>query len=208
MVPRFFGVLFGLLLASLLSPMGASPAWAQSPPQGNGLTVYVSPSGATVRVDARLVPSLDVLRQLEEGRRLLDALAQGGVTARLATEPPRVWAHFDTDAREIVINESLAGADSRTIATLISHEAVHVQNTQTGQGQTPARATGGGCYAEEVAAMRTELAVWQELFGPGGKVPAEHAYEREENTALARYLSAPDRYWDQVAATYARVCGS
>jgi hypothetical protein len=107
-----------------------------------------------------------------------------------------------------VINQSLAEGDPRTIAALLSHEAVHVRDAQVGQGQAPTRASGGGCYAEELAAMRTELTVWQELFGPGGKASAEHAYEREENTALARYLSAPDRYWDQVAASYARVCGS
>jgi hypothetical protein len=150
---------------------------------------------------------LDVLRQFEDGRGLLDALAQGGVTVTLAAEPPRVWAHYDTAARQVVIDHSLAGADPRTVAGLLSHEAVHVRDTQVGQGQSPARATGGGCYAEEVAAMQTELQVWQTLFGAQGKVPAEHAYEREQNTALARYLSAPDRYWDMLAATYARVCG-
>jgi hypothetical protein len=126
----------------------------------------------------------------------------------MAPERSGVWAHYDADARVMVVAVSLAGADPRTLAALISHEAVHARDTQAGQGQAPTRATGGACFAGEAEAMRTELAVWQELFGPQGKAPAEHAYEREQNTALARYLSAPDRYWDRVATAYARVCGS
>ncbi|HZR97293.1 MAG TPA: hypothetical protein VFE37_01225 [Chloroflexota bacterium] len=208
MALRSLLALAGLLLTSAFSPIGVASAWAQAPSPGDALATYVSPSGASFRADARLVPGLDVLRQLDDGRGLLDALGQGGVTVTLAAEPARVWAHYDTDARQIVIDQSLAGRDPRTLAALLSHEAVHVRNTQGTRGQSPTRASGGGCYAEEVAAMQTELTVWQQLFGPGGKAPADHAYEREENTALSRYLSAPDRYWDQVAASYARVCGS
>jgi hypothetical protein len=201
-------MLRGLLLVAALSLSLAAPAWAQSAAQTDGLATYTTPSGATVRVDARLVAGLDVLRQLAAGRELLEALGRGGVSVAMAPEPLGVWAHYDADARLMIVDVSLAGADPRTLAALISHEAVHARDTQAGQRQAPTRATGGACFAGEAEAMRTELAVWQELFGPQGKAPAEHAYEREQNTALARNLSAPDRYWDRVAAAYARVCGS
>jgi hypothetical protein len=187
-----------------------APALAQDTFAVDRLVPYATPGGLHVRVDARLVPGLDVLRQLEVGRELVDALGQAGVTVRFGAEPRGVWAHYDSAARLIVVDESLAAADPRTLAALLSHEAVHARQTQAGAQGIAARATAGmgTCYADEIQAVDLELQVWQALMGPQGKQPADHAYEREENAALARYLAAPAQFWERLTATYARVCRS
>jgi hypothetical protein len=201
--------LLGLLLAAVLCTMLSPAAGAQQTDSADGLVPYATPSAGTIRVDARLVPGLDVLGQLELGRPLVDALARGGVTVVLAAEPPGVWAHYDPGARTVTVDRSFWGADPRTLATLLSHEATHVQNHQDGGLVVQMRASGAAseCYTDEYQATVTELRVWQELFGPRGKGPAEHAYEREQNRELARYLGAPDGYWARLVADYAPVCG-
>jgi hypothetical protein len=198
---------FSFLMVATLFSMLASPAAAQDSRAPDRLVPYQTPGGLFLRLDPRLVPGLDVLRQFEIGRELVEVLAQGEMTLVVRAEPRGVWAHHDPAARVIVVDESLGRADPRTLAALLSHEAVHVRQTAAGADRPAARATAASCYAEEIEALHTELQVWQELFGPQGKAPAEHAYEREQNAALAQYLATPARYWDRLAATYARVCG-
>jgi hypothetical protein len=186
----------------------ASPAWAQGGgSSADGLVPYQTPSGGTISADARLVPGLDVLTGVDGGRELVDALARAGVTVVVAAEPRGVWAHFDPGARLVAVDRSLAGADPRTVAALLSHEAAHVQQYRGGPVGTQARATASACLADEYQAIMTELRVWQELFGPGGKAPAVHRYEREQNVELARYRQGPAAYWGGVVADYASVCG-
>lgn len=201
----------GSLVALLLWTLACAavrPASAQDAPRLDGLVAYQTPSGAALQVDPRLAPGLDILSDLAVGRDLVDGLARRGVTVTFGAEPPRVWAHYDMAARRIVVDVSLASADPRTLAALLSHEAVHVRDAQADVEQARVRASAGACYAEEVEALRTELEVWLALFGPQGKAPAEHAYEREQNNALARYLDAPAQYWEHVTRVYARACGT
>ena len=192
-----FAVLFFLLCESL---------WAQDAPALDGLITYTAPAGGTLRVDGRLVGGLDVLARLASGAPLVDALASGGVTVILAAEPPGVWAHYDAAARQVTIDQSFWGADPRTVAALLGHEAVHVRDANRQQTGTQARATANSCYAEEYQAVVTELRIWQELHGPGGMTAPTHAYEREQNWELARYLQAPARYWERLGAAYGPAC--
>jgi endonuclease YncB( thermonuclease family) len=174
----------------------------------NWLVPYTTPGGLMVTVDARLVPALDLLAQLEIGRPLVDALGRGNVTVFLMAEPADVWAHYDSTARVIGIDLSLAGADPRTLAALLSHEATHALSDQDGWLRQQERQVGevGACYLDEYRASVTELQVWLQLYGVYGKVPAVHPYEQQENLELARYLRAPDRYAARVLRAYAHEC--
>jgi hypothetical protein len=133
----------------LLGPLILAAAWwlvpaaalAQDASVVDRLVPYTAPGGLLLRVDARLVPSLEILRQLEVGRELLDALGQGGIAVRLAPEPRGVWAHYDSAARLIVVDESLASADPRTLAALLSHEAPKASPHGRPRGWVPATPT-------------------------------------------------------------------
>jgi hypothetical protein len=196
------GVLLGLALLAPLCP----PVGAQEAPVADGLVPYVTPSAGTFRTDPRLVPGLDILARLDSGRSLVDGLARAGVTTVVVAEPRGVWAHYAPRARRIAVDISFVGGDPRTMAALLSHEAAHVREAQENPPPVRARATANACYADEYQAITTELQVWHELFGPEGKQPADHAYEREQNTTLARHLRDPESTV-RVLRAYTAICG-
>jgi len=171
------------------------------------LTQYTTPNGSTATVDARAAPGLDVLAQLDVGRPLVDVLARG-VPVFVMDEPNSVWAHYDGDARVIGVDTSLAGADPRTLAALLAHEATHAQDDLDGLVGQSARRVGnsGACYEDEYRASVTELNVWQQLYGPSGRQPAQNRYERQTNADLLRYQRTPDRYAARLVAEYTSEC--
>src|SRR3712207_6110291 len=83
------------------------------------------PAGGTVLAHAALAPGLGVLAQLEEGRPLVAALVRGEVRVEVAIGPIERWAEYDHERRAIQVHPSLIGADLRTVAALLAHEATH-----------------------------------------------------------------------------------
>ncbi len=175
----------------------------------DNLVPYATPSAGTTRVDARLVAGLDVLAGVDDGRPLVDTLARANVVVFMAPEPSGIWAHYDTGARIIVVDSTLAGADARTLATLISHEATHARGDYDDLVRQEARTIGAAnaCYADELRASIAELRVWQQLHGPRGKAAPRHAYEHQANRELLSYQRSPDRYAERLVEDYAAQCG-
>jgi hypothetical protein len=175
----------------------------------NALTPYIAPAGGTVTVDGRLIPALNALAQLEVGRPLIDGLAQGNVVLFVMAEPQGIWGHYDSAARVIGVERSLAGADPRSLATLLAHEATHALDDLAGMVTQTAQQVGdsGACYADEYQATVTEMQVWQQFFGPQGKPPPLSAFERQENADLGRYLRAPQGFAARLMAQYTSECG-
>jgi len=175
----------------------------------NALTTYTTPTAGTFRVDASLVPAINTLAQLDVGRSLVDGLARGGVTVFVMAEPEGIWAHYDTQAKVIGIDRSLLGTDPRTLATILSHEATHALDDQSGMVTQAAQQLGqsGACYADEYQATVTEVQVWQQFWGPQGRPQAQHPYERQENRELARYLRSPQGFAARLVAEYGFECG-
>jgi hypothetical protein len=77
---RVLPTLLGLWLSlALLQPAAAHPIrQGQAGADTRWLVAYSRPSGAQFQADERLVPGLDILARLDEGRPLLDALAKAG----------------------------------------------------------------------------------------------------------------------------------
>jgi len=175
----------------------------------NALTPYTAPSGGTVTVDGRLIPALNALAQLDVGRPLIDGLANANVVLFIMAEPQGIWGHYDSAARVIGVDRSLAGADPRSIATLLAHEATHALDDSAGMVAQTAQQVGdsGACYADEYQATVTEMQVWQQFFGPQGKPPPLTAFERQENADLMRYLRAPQGFAARLMAQYTSECG-
>jgi hypothetical protein len=199
---------------TLAASLRAAEAEARAANRGiwqvlNALTPYSAPSGGTVTVDGRLIPALNALAQLDVGRPLLDGLAQGNVLLFIMAEPQGIWGHYDGTSHVIGVDRSLAGADPRTLATLLAHEAAHALDDTAGMVAQMTQRAGdsGACYADEYQATVTEMQVWQQFFGSQGKPPPLSAFERQENADLARYLRAPQGFTARLMAQYTSECG-
>jgi hypothetical protein len=90
------------------------------------------PGGATLLAEAALASGLILLAQLDDGRPLVAALAQGGVHIEVGTPPLLGWGEYQNDRRAILVHPSLVGADPRTLAALLAHEATHAQGDLDG----------------------------------------------------------------------------
>ncbi len=186
-------VLLGLLLAQML----AVPA----------------PDGGTVQADAALAPAVRLLASLDEGRPLVQTLADGGVRLVMAvavvdngdTEP---LAAYRPTRRMIVVSPRVRGMDPATVATLLAHEASHARDQLSGTMDRELEAYGAteACYVWEERATLTELYVWQATQRQDGSPAPANAYETFLTDALARYYADPDAFAATVRALYAGQC--
>ncbi len=130
------------------------------------------PEGGTLDVDAALVPGVQALAAVAEGRPLVAGLGRaGGVRVELVPEPlPDSWAIYDDDRRAIVLDPAFRGANPRTVATALAHEAVHALGALDGSIAAAERLEGrvAACQAEELRAVLTELRLWQVFHGDAG----------------------------------------
>jgi hypothetical protein len=61
--------------------------------------------------------------------------------------------------------------------------------------------------AGHAKSRRVELAVWERLVGPGGKVSATHSYEEELNADLATNQQGAEGYWTLARMQQRQECG-
>jgi hypothetical protein len=198
---RWLPALLGLGLSLGLFHPAAAHSSRQSGADTRWLVAYTSPSGTPLQADERLVPALDVLAPLDEGRPLLDALAQGRVLVLFAADTlDEGYAFYDDLLRLIAIDPGLQAIDPRALAALVAREAAQAQRDLDGSARTDAIVRGDveACIRDELAATRAELEVWHRLVGPGGLGAAQHPYEVRLNDALAESLAAPAQFAQQV----------
>jgi hypothetical protein len=104
------------LSLALLQPVAAHPM-QQAGADARRLVAYTSPSGAQFQGDERLIPGLDILARLDEGRPLLNALAQGRVLIIFAAdELDEMYGYYDDTLRLIAIDPGLREIDPRALA--------------------------------------------------------------------------------------------
>jgi hypothetical protein len=195
--------LLGLWLTfSVASPQ---PAAARPLPQAGAetrwLVAYTSPGGAQFQVDERLVPALDLLARLDEGRFLLDAPAQGRVLVIFAADDlDEMYSSYDETLRLIAIDPGLREIDPRALAPLLAHEASHARRDLEGTVKTDAITRGEveACIRDEIAATRAELEVFHRLVGPEGLTAARHPYEVQLDDDLAESLVAAEPFGQHV----------
>jgi len=186
--------------------VGGSLAAGTVQPQA-GLVPFRAPGGGTILVDPGLVPGLTVLASLDIGQPLLDAEARGGIRIEFG-DTEDFWAWYDYSERLIRLSATLRGADPRVLAALLAHEAQHAQADVDGIAAGEAANLGeeAACIDDEHRATVTELRVWLQLFGPGGRQPERTGYEEEVNEALAEYLASPAAFRHSAPTAHASQC--
>jgi hypothetical protein len=177
--------------------------------------VAPTPTAWTIPADPALAPALVSLAGVDEGRALLQALADAGVrlviavgVAPEADATTERLAEYRPATRMIVLSPRVRDMDAGTVATLLAHEASHVRDDASG---TLARERGAlgtveACYTGEVRATLTELYVWQAVTGPVGNALPANEYEAFLDDALGAYYRDPEGYLPVVRALYAPLC--
>jgi hypothetical protein len=173
------------------------------------LVAVPAPDGGAIETDATLRPGLELLAGLDQGRPLVEAYADGGV--RLAVAPVAELgrlALYGPRRRTVTLAAEATRMPPGTVATLLAHEATHVQRYLDGRLAENIRTLGRveACYAEELRASLVELMIWQTLHSPAGKPAPEYDYEDWLNVELAAVQRDPDRYPADVREWYADLC--
>jgi hypothetical protein len=177
--------------------------------------VAPTPTAWNIPADPALARALGVLAGVDEGRALLQALADGGVRLVVAVAvAPEVdgsnerLAEYRLTTRMIVLSPLVRGMEPATVAALLAHEASHVRDYASGTLAREQEALGSvaACYTGEVRATLTELYVWQAIHGPMGRLRPSNEYEAFLDEALAGYYRDPEGYLAVVRALYAPLC--
>jgi hypothetical protein len=177
--------------------------------------VAPTPIAWTIPADPALAPALGALAGVDEGRALLQALADADIrlVVAVAVAPEargssERLAEYRLTTRLIVLSPRVRGMEPATVATLLAHEASHVRDYASGTlaREQEAFGTVAACYTGEVRATLTELYVWQALHGPAGTPSPANEYEAFLDDALAGYYRDPEGYLAVVRALYAPLC--
>jgi len=200
---RVLSALLGLWLSlALLQPATAHPtAQTQSDADTRWLVAYTGPSGGEFQADERLIPGLDILARLDEGRPLLDALAQGRVLVIFAADDlGDEYAYYDDTLRLIAIDPGLREIDPRALAALLAREASHALRDLDGSVKIDSITRGEieACIRDEITATRAEMETFHQLVGTEGLGSARHRYEFQLNRDLAESLGAAAAFVQRV----------
>jgi endonuclease YncB( thermonuclease family) len=172
------------------------------------LVSYITPGGRSLVVDRRLVPSVDVLVRTDIGRPLVETMARAGIPLFMAPQPGNSWAFYVPAARVIWVHPSLEGADPRTIATVVAHEAVHAKDHYEGRlrEEISTDLDEANCFASEVEAFTVGFGLYRQFFGDEGAPLENHRLERSSNIFLELFGGNPEDIADAIRRVYRQQC--
>ena len=177
---------------------------------GNAAAVPATgPLRTRMRVDRQLWDAVDALESTE---RLgsLNAVVDSGAEVGFGSLPEGVHARYmrtsqratRASVRQIIVSTRWRAADPRALATIIAHEAKHLEEDVAGVEVRSFDA----CVQFEVRAFAEQSVIWQTFYGPSGKMPPQNELEEELNAWLAVYRRGPSELDRQVRELYAREC--
>jgi hypothetical protein len=119
-----------------------------------------------------------------------------------------LFARFDLLGDTILVHPWLQGANSRTLAALLAHEAQHAWDLWRGVAFEDEERVGAAeaCTRSEQRANRVELQVWEHFMGTSGKESPENPYEQQLNEELERYRAGMQDYWTNMHEEHMRSC--
>ena len=167
------------------------------------------PMRTRIRLDVNLAPAIDAL---EETDRIgaLNAIAESDTRVAFGPLP---WANdakalarytrVDQEggrppSRSIIVNNRLRGVDPKALATVISHEAKHLEDDLAGYDTGSSEA----CFQFEIRAFSEQAVVWHGFYGPNGKAPPADGLDEELNSWLADYRRGPAELERRVRRAY------
>ena len=104
--------------------------------------------------------------------------------------------------RSIIVNTRWQESDPKAIATLIVHEAKHLEDDLAGvDPRTPEV-----CFQFEVRAFTQQALAWQALYGPTGKAEPKDDLDAELNAWLVVHRRGPGEIEKRVKLVYSEAC--
>jgi hypothetical protein len=104
--------------------------------------------------------------------------------------------------RSIIVNTRWQQGDPKAIATLLVHEAKHLEDDLAGVDPRTAEV----CFQFEVRAFTQQALAWQTLYGPGGKADPRDDLDSELNAWLVVYRRGSGEIEKRVRQVYAEQC--
>ena len=154
---------------------------------------------------ATSIDSLEAAGQSAPLMAILDSdteIAFGPLPESVHARYSRVGSSGGTAIRAIVVNARWQQSDPRAIATLIVHEATHLEDDLAGVAPRAQES----CFQFEVRAFTQQALAWQAFYGPGGKVRPSDELDAELNVWLTVYRRGPGEVEKRVRQLYAKAC--
>ena len=161
-----------------------------------------------IRLGEGLGTAVDALEATGQGGPLM-AILDSDTEISFGPLPEAVHARYSrigsgggSAIRTIVVNSRWQESDPRAIATLIVHEAKHLEDDLDGIDPRAQEA----CFQFEVRAFTQQSITWQMFYGPGGKPRAADELDAELNAWLSVYRRGPGEIEKRVRQLYAKAC--
>jgi len=161
-----------------------------------------------IRLGDGLASAVDVLEMagfIEPLQALVDSdtdVTFGPLPDTVHARYSRIGSSGSGGIRTIVVNPRWQKSDPKAIATLIVHEATHLEDDLAGDGPTTAES----CFAFEVHAFTKQALAWQVFYGANGKAQPTDELDQELNAWLTVHRRGPGEIEKRVRELYARAC--
>jgi hypothetical protein len=161
-----------------------------------------------IRVGSGLTGAIDLL-EANQLTTPLQAILDSNTEVQFGPLPDLVHARYirigssgGGAIRSIVVNAKWQDADPKAIATLVVHEAKHLEDDLAGiDPRTPEV-----CFQFEVRAFTQQALAWQTFYGPNGKTGPRDDLDTELNAWLVVHRRGPDEIEKRVRVVYAEAC--
>ena len=193
----------------------AAPSTASTVPSVTAASVSSTASSASsnalrarIRLGDGLGTSIDALEATGQTGPLLPILdtdteiSFGPLPEAVHARYSRIGSGGGSAIRSIVVNARWQDSDPRAIATLIVHEAKHLEDDLAGVDPRSPEA----CFQFEVRAFTQQAVAWQAFYGPGGKARAADELDAELNVWLSVHRRGPGEIEKRVRQLYAKAC--
>lgn len=114
----------------------------------------------------------------------------------------RIGSGSGNAIRSIIVNARWQQSDPRAIATLIVHEAKHLEDDLAGVDPRAPET----CYQFEVRAFTQQSLTWQAFYGPQGKARPTDELDAELNAWLSVHRRGAGEIEKRVRQLYAKAC--
>jgi hypothetical protein len=186
-----------LLAAALLAVLGLALGSYRPPP-------LITADAVGPSLEPQLRSALAVLAASQTSAELRAVLDENHVQYQFATMAPRTYARYSVARKTIDIDGRWRDDEPVTLAAVIAHEAVHVEDAVSGY-----LSSGGAnaCVDSELRAFRASARFWTETYGPLGKLGAADDLEQQLNLIAVREQHDPAGFERLVRQTYVNQCG-
>jgi hypothetical protein len=160
---------------------------------------------AVIQPEPRLRGALAVLAASPASAQLRRVLDTTHVVYRFTPMPPRTYARYSVARKAVEIDMRWRDDEPVTLAAVIAHEAVHVQDAVSGYLSS---GEANACVDSELRAFRASARFWTEHYGSTGKLDPGDELEEQLNLIAVRQQQDPAGLEQLVRQTYVNQCGS